>query len=271
MLEPFLGAPPHPTPALLTGGLCPPIPPLASSVIAFPVSISSHLVPLLSSLHQLGTKWYSQTCHTKVLPARPDACTNNYIDKQAFFALLDEYFESRPHLVGGGGGSANGGATISSGGANIHIPPAAAKAAAASVASAAVSQLGGGGGRSVPPPPAAGGPPPIHSSNRPSSSAPASSPSADSGGGVTSRISAFGGKSLNKFASNSHVSGAMGKVGAGGLADKWSRPAPSTSTSSSTPSLPPPRNNASPPQPPPSRRVAGAPVEGLQTQKVGAA
>ncbi|KAL1410620.1 hypothetical protein Q8F55_004637 [Vanrija albida] len=188
------------------------------------------------------------------------------VHKQAFFALLDEYFESRPHLTGGGG---SGGANVSAGGANIHIPPAAAKAAAASVASAAASQLSGG--RGVPPPaPSRAGPPPVYAADRPGSSAPPARPGAptpvESGGGMTGKISAFGGKSLNKFASNSHVSGAMGKVGAGNLADKWSRPAPSASSSSSgAASLPPPRNSA-PPQPPPSRRTPG-PAEGLQSQK----
>lgn len=112
----------------------------------------------------------------------------SYDDKQAFFSLLDEYFASRPHLSGGGGGG------NSSVGAGVTSPP---------------------------PPSRSSGPPAANPASRPAAHASPPSvsytpspPAAPSSGGPA----AFVNSGLGKVAGNQHLSGALGKIGAGGFA-----------------------------------------------------
>jgi hypothetical protein len=189
-------------------------------------------------------------------------------DKQAFFGLLDEYFESRPHLAGARG--AVGGATLK------PTPPAPAYAAASN----------GTAARSKPPPPPtrpygntsystgseAAEPTTPDSPMRHSPAAPQSS-----GQKTLHSATRMMNSGMNKVTSNSHVSSALGKVGAGSLVDKFNKPAPSPRPAASPISpASPVRSSATSPAggaPPRSSGLATAPrssgPSGLTSGKVG--
>lgn len=208
-----------------------------------------------------------------------------YQDKQAFFALLDEYFESRPHLahlrdekhspLPSPGGLA---------------PPSIDSSSRPRSTSTASSGAGGGmGGRTLPPPVHGGGEltPPVRHTPSPSYQPAAAHSAAPThhtpGSGLTSSGNAradglmgsakslastgykFGRSGVGKLAQNQHVSGAMGKIGASNFNDKLAkagdkpRARSNTSTDGAAVSASgavgggyTPRTTG-PPQPPPSR------------------
>lgn len=161
-----------------------------------------------------------------------------YQDKQAFFALLDEYFESRPHLAHLRGESplpSPGGLAPPS--IDSSSRPRSSTANSSSSTAGAAPALGG---RTLPPPvhhDAAATPPVRHT---PSPSLPAATHHTP-GSGLTSSSShradglmgsakslastgyKFGRSGVGKLAQNQHVSGAMGKIGAGSFNDKLAK------------------------------------------------
>lgn len=194
----------------------------------------------------------------------------SYEDKEALFSLLDEYFASRPHLVGGGGGdgasvaTASSARTVASPPARAHNPPPATNAASRPATERAAAPA------------------------RPTPSYSSTSTTTASSSGNSRNPTAFVNSGIGKVAGNSHVSGALGKIGAGGFASKMDkkyntpaprygsvgraktldadmkgvsttpRPAPTSSGSSAptTHALPPPQRTGAV-LPPPSRH-AGA-------------
>lgn len=160
-----------------------------------------------------------------------------YQDKQAFFALLDEYFESRPHLAHLRGESplpSPGGLAPPS--IDSSSRPRSSTANSSSSAAAAAPALGG---RTLPPPVHGDATPPVR--HTPSPSQPAASSYHTPGSGLTSSSShradglmgsakslastgyKFGRSGVGKLAQNQHVSGAMGKIGASSFNDKLAK------------------------------------------------
>ncbi|GMK58827.1 hypothetical protein CspeluHIS016_0602690 [Cutaneotrichosporon spelunceum] len=155
-------------------------------------------------------------------------------DKQAFFSLLDEYFESRPHLRPGAG------ADVSS-----------------SASAPAVSFTSRPSSRS--PAPAAPVRKPSHSSIAASTgSATTTAPAATSGSTQSRQLGQAKGafnEGMHKVTSNSTIKAGLGKVGAGGLAHKFS----GGSTFKPTGNVPGPGERNLPPAPP--RSTVGPPPQ----------
>lgn len=197
-------------------------------------------------------------------------------DKHAFFALLDEYFESRPHLRPAAGGSNGGGITLNAG----H-----AKAAAAAFTAATATQSGRGAPSGPPVVPSrtyraeeseavAEPAPPAWSPAAHSPTASGQSPSKPS-----PMVSAKGYMSsgMNKMSNNDTLNKGLGKIGAGNftsrMSDRFSASSGPYVAPRSTPREPSAESGAggAAPTPPPSRTAPparGGPVAGLQSSKV---
>lgn len=183
-----------------------------------------------------------------------------YQDKQAFFALLDEYFESRPqyaHMRGAvGGNEMSASPSPTPGGLAPPSIDSSSRPRSGSAASGASSSVGAGvGGRTLPPP-VHGGPmitPPVRRespAHTPASHSTTTTHSHVGGSGLTTASSsradglmgsaksfASTGYSLSKtgvgkFAQNQHVSGAMGKIGASNFNAKLAKAGDKPKTSS---------------------------------------
>lgn len=165
-----------------------------------------------------------------------------YQDKQAFFALLDEYFESRPHLAhlrGEAGSPMPSPGGLAPPSIDSSSRPRSSTATSTGSSAAAAPALGG---RTLPPPVHGGGAttPPIRQTPSPSYQ-PAGATHHTPGSGLTSSGSnradglvgsakslastgyKFGRSGVGKLAQNQHVSGAMGKIGAGNFNDKLAK------------------------------------------------
>ncbi|RSH84193.1 uncharacterized protein EHS24_005702 [Apiotrichum porosum] len=199
----------------------------------------------------------------------------SYEDKHAFFALLDEYFESRPHLRPAAGGSNGGGITLNAG----H-----AKAAAAAFTAATATQSGRGAPSGPPVVPSrtyraeeseavAEPAPPAWSPAAHSPTASGQSPSKPS-----PMVSAKGYMSsgMNKMSNNDTLNKGLGKIGAGNftsrMSDRFSASSGPYVAPRSTPREPSAESGAggAAPTPPPSRTAPparGGPVAGLQSSK----
>ncbi|CAK9787249.1 hypothetical protein CC85DRAFT_285110 [Cutaneotrichosporon oleaginosum] len=167
-------------------------------------------------------------------------------DKQAFFALLDEYFESRPHLRPGAGGAADHSSSappvsFSSKPSSRPTPPAPLRA---------VSHASG-----------------MSSPDRPGSAATGTSSThtGSTGGRQLGQAKGAFNDSMAKVTSNSTIKAGLGKVGAGGLANKFS----GGSTFKPTGNVPGPGERHLPPAParsvvgpPPQRNVGGGAKSG---------
>lgn len=159
-----------------------------------------------------------------------------YQDKQAFFALLDEYFESRPHLAHLKGDVPSPGG-LAPPSIDSSSRPRSSTGTSSSSAHGVAPALGG---RTLPPPVHGDATPPVR--HTPSPSYPAAATTHTPGSGLTSSSSShradglmgsakslastgykFGRSGVGKLAQNQHVSGAMGKIGAGSFNDKLAK------------------------------------------------